>query len=268
MSSLSPPDDPAAAQRRLLGDFLRERRGRVDPASAGIAPAGRRRAAGLRREEVAMQAGISATWLTWLEQGRDIQASPQALDRLARALRLTPAERAYLFQLSGRRDPREPDPADTDAVLLPLLRQAVAAQPVPAYVLNHRYDVLAFNPAASDLFTGWLDGPGPHNLLRFLFLEPVARTLLVDWPGRAARVLAEFRADHGRHLTDRALTALVAELRDRSGVFAAGWTGADVREREGGERLFQHPRRGLLRLTQLTLAVEARPDLRLVLLLG
>ncbi len=267
--SPQPPDDPAAAQRRLLGDFLRERRGRVDPASVGIAAAGgRRRAPGLRREEVAMQAGISATWLTWLEQGRDIQASPQALDRLARALRLTPAERAYLFQLSGRRDPHEPDPADTDAALLPLLRQAVAAQPVPAYVLNHRYDVLAFNPAAADLFTGWLDGPGPHNLLRFLFLEPAARTLLVDWPGRAARVLAEFRADHGRHLNDRALTALVTELRDRSGVFAAGWTGADVREREGGERLFQHPRRGLLRLTQLTLAVEARPDLRLVLLLG
>ncbi|MFV3073775.1 hypothetical protein [Niveispirillum fermenti] len=151
---------------------------------------------------------------------------------------------------------------------MPLLRQAVDGQQAPCYVLNHRYDMLAWNRGAADLFAGWLDRPGPHNQLRFLFLDPVARRLLVDWPARTARVLAEFRADHGRHLADGSLAALVGELRERSPEFAAGWTGADIRGREGGERLFLHPDQGLLRLTQVTLAVEARPDLRLVLLLG
>lgn len=263
----APIDDPAADQRRLLGHFLRDRRGRLDPATLGLSATGRRRTAGLRREEVAADAGISATWLTWLEQGRDIQASPQALDRLARTLRLTEAERAYLFQLAGRRDPRQP-PADSgDMGVLTRLRDGVSAIAVPAYALDHRLDLLAWNPAAAVLFAGWLKGPGPHNLLRYLFLDPAAKNLLVDWPARAARVLAEFRVDHGRHLQDSGLTTLIAELRAGSAEFARRWTGADIRGREGGERLFQHPQLGLLRYRQMTLSVETRPDLRLVLLL-
>ncbi|KPF84601.1 hypothetical protein IP70_14955 [alpha proteobacterium AAP38] len=264
---IPPFEDPAADQRHLLGAFLRDRRGRLDPAVLGLAVTGRRRTAGLRREEVAADAGISATWLTWLEQGRDIQASPQALDRLARTLRLTGAERAYLFQLSGRRDPRQPDPGQDDGGTCARLRDAVAAIAVPAYALDHRLDLLAWNVAAADLFAGWLDGPGPHNLLRYLFLDPAAKKLLVDWPGRAARVLAEFRVDHGRHLADTGLTALIAELRAGSAEFAARWAGADIRGREGGERLFQHPVHGLRRYRQMTLSVETRPDLRLVMLL-
>ncbi|AUN30653.1 XRE family transcriptional regulator [Niveispirillum cyanobacteriorum] len=262
-----PFEDPAADQRHLLGAFLRDRRGRLDPVVLGLAVTGRRRTAGLRREEVAADAGISATWLTWLEQGRDIQASPQALDRLARTLRLTGAERAYLFQLSGRRDPRQPDPGQDDGGACARLRDAVAAITVPAYALDHRLDLLAWNGAAADLFAGWLDEPGPHNLLRYLFLDPAAKKLLVDWPGRAARVLAEFRVDHGRHLADTGLTALIAELRAGSAEFAARWAGADIRGREGGERLFQHPVHGLRRYRQMTLSVETRPDLRLVMLL-
>jgi transcriptional regulator with XRE-family HTH domain len=262
--------DPAAPQRRLLGAFLRERRARLDPATAGVGTgSARRRTPGLRREEVAHLAGISGTWLTWLEQGRAVQASPQALDRLARALHLSATERAYLFQLSGRRDPHEPDMAgDADAALLPMLRHVVTDLSAAAYVLNHRYDMLVWNPAAADLFAGWLDRPGTHNQLRYLFLDVAARSLLVDWPARAARVLAEFRVDHGRRLQDGALADLIAELRAGSPDFAAGWTGAEVRGREGGERLFQHPRHGLLRRRQVTLAVEGRPDLRLVILLG
>lgn len=268
MRTTIPPDTAAPTdQRQLLGTFLRDRRSRLDPASLGLAATGRRRTAGLRREEVAMLAGISATWLTWLEQGRDIQASPQALDRLARTLRLNAAERAYLFQLSGRRDPREPDRDDDPAAQRERLRDAVAALSVPAYALDHRYDLLAWNRAAADLFSGWLDQAGPHNMLRYLFLDEAARRLLVDWPARAARVLAEFRADHGRHLQDPGLAALIAELRASSRDFAARWSGADIRGREGGERLFQHPLRGLLRFRQMTLAVETRPDLRLVMLL-
>lgn len=267
MNTTMPPADKVMDQRRLLGDFLRDRRGRLDPAALGLSVTGRRRTAGLRREEVAMLAGISATWLTWLEQGRDIQASPQALDRLARTLRLNNAERAYLFQLSGRRDPRQPDTADDPAAQQERLRAAVAALSVPAYALDHRQDLLAWNPPAEALFAGWLDRAGPHNLLRYLFLDEGARRLLVDWPARAARVLAEFRADHGRYLQDPVLAALITDLRTGSRDFASRWAGADIREREGGERLFQHPVRGLLRFRQMTLSVETRPDLRLVMLL-
>lgn len=267
MNTTMPPVDTEKDQRRLLGDFLRERRGRMDPPTLGLPVTGRRRTAGLRREEVAMLAGISATWLTWLEQGRDIQASPQALDRLARSLRLNAAERAYLFQLSGRRDPRQPDMADDPAARHDRLRAAVAALSVPAYALDHRQDLLAWNQPAQTLFTGWLDQPGPHNLLRYLFLDEGARRLLVDWPARAARVLAEFRADHGRYLQDPGLAALIADLRAGSRDFASRWAAADIRGREGGERLFQHPEQGLLRFRQMTLSVETRPDLRLVMLL-
>lgn len=252
--------------RRLLGDFLKMRRARLDPAIVGLPTGGRRRTPGLRREEVAMLARISPTWLTWLEQGRDIAASPSALDRLAGTLRLSTAERAHLFQLAGRHDPRQPDPADADTALLPLLDASIAALSVPAYAMDQHYDLLAWNLAAADLFVGWLDRPGPHNLLRFLFLDPRARQLVVDWPARTGRVLAELRADHGRHLTDPVLARLIDELSTGSVDFATGWAGSDVRDREGGERLFCHPTRGLLRFSQVILSVAARPDLRLVIL--
>lgn len=255
----------AEEQRRLLGDFLRDCRLRRDPAAAGLPVAGRRRTRGLRREEVAMLAGISATWFTWIEQGRDVAASPQALARLAGALALSRAERAYLFQLAGRHDPDGVPPADAAAAETALLHRTVAACAVPAYAIDHRYRMLAWNAAAADLFGPWLTAPSP-NMLRFLFLDPAARRLVVDWDNRARRVLAEFRADHGRHLDDGELAALIAELSAASPAFAAGWRDRAVLGREGGERRFQHPVRGLLRFQQQNFAVETRPDHKLVLL--
>lgn len=157
-------------QRRLLGAFVRAHRERIAPAVAGLPPrSGRRRTPGLRREEAAELAGISATWLTWIEQGRDVAVSPQALARLAETLRLTRAERAYLFELAERRDPAALA-AQPVAEAPPALAAAVAAVEAPAYGLDRTWTACAWNPAAGRLFRDWLGGT-ERNLLRFVFLS-------------------------------------------------------------------------------------------------
>lgn len=249
-------------QRRLLGAFLRTHRERLSPSVAGLAAGSRRRTPGLRREEAAQLAGVSATWYTWLEQAREVSASPEALSRVARALRLTRAERAYLFDLAGRRDPAAPEAA---AEAPPSLAQAVARFEGPAYGLDRCWNAVCWNAAASRLFAGWLGGPEP-NLLRFLFLDPSARRLVVDWPDRARRVIAEFRADFSRSLGDPQMRRLVESLRGETPDFAALWDDQAVLGREGGLRRFDHPQDGPLSFEQHTFQPADRPDCKLVLL--
>lgn len=262
MNDASMTDD--AATRRALGDFLRACRARRSPAALGLPPGGRRRTPGLRREEVAQAAGLSATWITWIEQARPVAVSAAALDRLARALALAPAERAYLFALAGRADPRAAE-APADDVPEALVR-AVAGFAHPAYVLDRTWTVRAWNRAAEALFAGWLDRPGERNLLRWLFLDPGARALVDDWAGRARRVLAEFRADQGRHLDDPAVAGLVAGLAAASPPFAAAWEAQDVLARAGGLRAFRRADGTVARWRQTTLDLAHRPDVKLVLL--
>lgn len=261
------------AQRRTLGDFVRTHRARLKPAALGLPEGTRRRTPGLRREELAQLCGMSATWITWVEQGRDVAASAIALARLARTLQLSPAERAYLFDLAGKHDPSTPPaPAAMDAP--PALTAALAAIAAPAYVLDRCWNARAWNAAAARLFVGWLDGArdgecdgsAPRNLLHYIFRDPAARALIPDWADRARRVVAEFRADHGRHLDDRAMTALADALRAQSPEFAAAWEAHDVVEREGGVRRFAHPRDGALRFEQITFTLAARPEFKLVML--
>jgi len=247
---------------KRLGDFIRAHRERQAPPPNA---ASRRRTPGLRREELAEVAGISATWLTWLEQGRDVTASVPALVRLSNALRLTPAERASLFDLAGKRDPDEtvPDETELPAELLALPGQFSG----PAYLLDHLWTARAWNDAAADLFVGWLDGQASErNLLAFVFLSPRARALIGNWQDRAGRLAAEFRADFNRHPDDAAMGDLVAELRAKSPDFARLWKAQTVLGREGGERHFHHPDRGNLSFHQTTLLVAARPDVKLVCL--
>ena len=151
--------------RTMLGEFIRAHRERQTPPAA----AGRRRTPGWRREELADAAGVGVTWITWLEQGRDVSASPQALARLADALHLNAAERASLFDLAGRRDPVEPGELHT--VLPPPVLALPGLVQVPAYLLDHLWTARAWNPAAADLFAGWLDAQSfERNLLRYHFL--------------------------------------------------------------------------------------------------
>ena len=174
VETMPPTSAPREPDRKtLLGEFVRAHRESLAPEPS----LGRRRTPGLRREELAARAGISATWCTWIEQGRDVQVSPQALARLALALALNRAERAYLFELAGRRDPLAPSPDDaTEAPAS--LQAAVAALAHPAYGLDRLWNACCWNEAAERLFTGWLSEGCQRNLLRFVFVEPAARTLI------------------------------------------------------------------------------------------
>lgn len=224
---------------------------------------GRRRTPGLRREELAQRAGISATWCAWLEQGREVQASPHALSRLARALGLTRAERAYLFDLAGRHDPEEIAPA---APVPPALLAAVAAISCPVYGLDRFWNVCCWNAAAQTLFATWLT-PGRHpNLLRYIFTDPSARDFIPDWDTRALRLLAEFRADYSRGRHDPEMAGFVAELTAGSAEFARGWQRQSVLAREGGLRTFRGPDGVVLPFQQHTLVPPEQPDYKLVML--
>lgn len=246
-----------------LGQFLRAQRERLRPDSLGLPSGARRRTPGLRRKEVAQRAGLSLAWYTWIEQGRDVAVSADSLARIAEALALSRAERAYLFELAAQRDPAESERAGPvpDA-----LADSVAALSVPAYLLDRDWNALAYNAAAAELFVGWL--PDEPNLLRYMFSQPAARELVVDWDERARRLVAEFRADNGSRLDTPAMRALVEDLAHRSPAFAALWRAQQVDAREGGPRAFRHPRRGLLHYEQVTWHAAADRGLKLVMLLG
>ena len=253
--------------RKLLGAFVRARRESIAPETPGR----RRRTPGLRREELAARAGIGVTWVAWIEQGREVRASAETLARLADGLRLTRAERAYLFTLAGRHDPA--DPFAQPATEAPAAITALAgALPWPAYGLDPAWTVCCANAAARRLFVGLfvglfdgVEGRAP-NLLRYIFTHPQARTLLPDWHGRCQRVLAEFRRDYGRVLGDPRVNAVLAWLRENSAEFREGWEQQAVLAREGGLRHFAHPEDGPLAFTQHTLAEAERGDFRLVVL--
>jgi transcriptional regulator with XRE-family HTH domain len=255
-----------AGRRRELGAFVRTQREKLTPTAAGLIGAStRRRTPGLRREEAAQLCGLSATWYTWIEQGRDVAVSPAALARLAVALQLGRAERAYLFELAGRRDR---DRSCDQAAEVPLAVLAcIGAITCPAYVLDRTWTARGWNTEAGRLFVGWLDC-GDRNLLRYIFLAPAARALIRGWEERARRVAAEFRAACGPRLDDPLLAALVAELRHGSVEFARLWDGHGVLAREGGERTFNHPKDGLLAYEQVTFDVAGRPDLKMTMLVG
>jgi transcriptional regulator with XRE-family HTH domain len=251
-------------QLRELGRFVRAHRETLKPGGLGLSTGARRRTPGLRREEVAQLCGLSTTWYTWIEQGRNVSASPAALARLAGVLRLGRAERAYLFQLAGKRDP---EPGGTEAEPVPpAVLACVQTVAAPAYVLDRHWNALGWNAPAERLFVGWLDQPGERNLLRFIFLRPGARTLVRDWEVRARRVAAEFRAASSAHLDDPALRSRIDGLRRDSPEFAQCWAQHGVLEREGGERTFNHPTDGFLHYEQVTFDLAGRPDLKLTIL--
>lgn len=255
-----------------LADFLRAQRARLTPEAFGFA-SGRRRTPGLRREEIAQLCGMSATWYTWIEQGRDVSVSPAALTRLARVLQLSSAERAYLFALAGKADP-DAARAEKRVEAPAALASAIAAIALPAYVLDRTWTARAWNARAQRLFIGWLDGgrsdgpdgAGGRNLLRYVFLADAARALIAGWEDRARRVVAEFRAEAGRHLDDPEVRALIEDVSGKSAFFARVWHEHAVLAREGGERTFNHPLDGFLRYEQITMTLSSRPELKVVVL--
>ncbi|MGC4029198.1 MAG: helix-turn-helix transcriptional regulator [Steroidobacteraceae bacterium] len=256
-------------RRTPLGSFLRARRMQSRPEDFGFAAGARRRTPGLRREELAQLAGISPTWVAWIEQGRTRSVSMATLLALARGLHLTRAERAHLFQLAERADPAPLSGAGGEERELRQLLDSLAA---PAYVLDRCWDAIAWNAAAEKLFPAWLGRRvrrhAPHpNLLHYVFLDAAAQRQVVDWKSRAQRLVAEFRADTESWRTDPLRQSLVEELCAGSAEFAAAWREERVQEREGGIRVFRSSSGRVREHAQLTLRVARRPDLKLVVLL-
>jgi transcriptional regulator with XRE-family HTH domain len=248
--------------RQQLGEFLRARRDQLRPEDFNLPSGQRRRAPGLRREEAALLCGISPTWFTWIEQGRTTSVSVPTLAAIARGLRLSRAERSYLFELAARADPSPPRTHAADPQQLQPLLDEIRS---PAYVLDRHWDAVAWNKPARELFTHWLGKPD-RNLLHFVFLVPQARKFIVGWADRAQRLVAEFRADTAGWRDDPVRQALVQELVDASPEFAATWASQQVLARDGGRRRFQHPRRGRCEYEQFTLKLSQHAELKLTVL--
>ncbi|WP_254460562.1 helix-turn-helix transcriptional regulator [Xanthomonas sacchari] len=254
----------SAIRRRELGAFLRSRRERLSPAQAGLPASIRRRTPGLRREEVAQLAGIGTTWYTWLEQGRDVSPSIEALSALADALKLDAAERQHLFLLSDRPVPA-PTAAGAEQVDAPLRRMLDSMETQPAYVLGRRWDVLAWNRAAQALFGDYdrLQGD-QRNIMHLVFADPAHRRLLLDWEQLAPSALAMFRADSARHIGDPGFARLIDTLAQASPEFRQWWPKHDVLRPFDGHKRIQHPEAGRMTFEYTTLEVADRPGMKLV----
>ncbi|MCC9738712.1 helix-turn-helix transcriptional regulator [Streptomyces sp. MNU89] len=264
-----------------LGAFLKSRRSRVLPGSAGLPVIGRRRVAGLRREEVADLAGVSVVYYTRLEQGRARNPSDAVLDALARVLRLDPTERAHLYDLARRAIPRagpfppaghvqgpadhgdfegSGSPGDADvvpgvAVREDLHRLLAAVGAVPAYLLGPAMDVLAANDLARALVGGLGASTGRSNLARHVFLDASARDLYPRWEDVARQTVGFLRLSAGRRPGDTRLARVVTELSRRSPRFRELWAAQEVQEKSYGIKSFRHPLVGELDLAYQTLSL-------------
>ena len=246
-----------------LGAYLRNRRTKLDPASFGI-PVGRRRTPGLRREEVAHRANISATWYTWLEQGRGGSASADVLDRIARALTLTEVEREHLFLLGLGRQP-EVRYRGIDAITPRLQRLLDTLTYSPAIVRTATWDVVAWNHAAAAVLTDYGALPlSQRNILRMIFCDAGVRAAQPEWQAVARFVVGAFRIDAARAGADAEVAPLVDELCRSSPEFASLWRDNDVQTHGDGMKHLRHPKLGLVALEYSAFAVDGRPDLSLI----
>ena len=250
-----------------LGRFLRDRRAKLDPASLGF-KSSRRRTPGLRREEVAQRANISSAWYMCLEQGRGGAPSPDVLDRLAKALLLTDAEREHLFLIGLGRAPesRYRHPEDIEPRLQRILD---SFGPAPAFIKTATWDVVAWNQAAAAVLMPNLEelGAKERNTLRMVFLDPHAQTLYHDWEAVAHMAVASFRADVARAGAMAEVAALVDELSRSSPAFRAMWQDTDVADSAHAVKELRHPVLGAIRFEASTFGVDGRQDLTMVVFL-
>ena len=253
-----------APEQNLLGDYLKARRARLDPAAFGL-PLTRRRTPGLRREEVAQRAHVSATWYTWLEQGRGGAPSPDVLDRLSRALMLTEGEREHLY-LIGLGRPPEVRYQPPEAVSPRLQRVLDALETSPAYLRNPAWDIVAWNRAATAVLADYAAIPSEErNLLRLIFLDSHLRDRNPHWERIARWAIASFRADVARAGAADSVAGLIDTLRRASPEFEAIWRDNEVASSYGeATKTFRHPLVGAITLDVSGFAVDGRPDLNLV----
>ncbi|CAN5195883.1 helix-turn-helix transcriptional regulator [soil metagenome] len=254
--------DKRAQQRLALGEFLRSRREAAPREELGFPAVPRMRTSGLRREEVAISAGVSVTWYTWLEQGRDINPSKQVLAAVAAALRLSPAERDYVLALGGY----AADPAASGGPTpLHIQRFLDALAGYPAFAIGPTWTIAAWNPAYAALYPNIaVTDAADRNLLWLVFMDPAIRELLPDWETDSRRFLAEFRAEAGSRVGEPSYTQLIERLRDGSAHFRAEWQASSVERFASRERRFFHAQVGELLLEHHQLTPADAPDIQIV----
>ncbi|WP_240138581.1 helix-turn-helix transcriptional regulator [Streptomyces sp. MUM 178J] len=247
-----------------LREFLMSRRARISPAEAGLPDGGaRRRTPGLRREEVAVLAGVGVSWYQWLEQGRDITVSPQVLDSVARVLKLTSAERRHLYALAGL----NPPPLDVDPVhgdMCGGLRRLIDAwMPYPAHIMDVYWNTVLYNDAAG-VVLGMRPGLVQNCLIAF-FTDSLYRSRTPQWEKLAPQVVAQFRAACSERPGDEGFMAVIEEAKAASAEFAELWERRDVAPGGQVTKEMEHPLAGTLHVESTQLRIPARPDLAIVL---
>jgi transcriptional regulator with XRE-family HTH domain len=253
--------------KKEISEFLTSRRGRVTPDQVGLRVYGERRVPGLRREEVAILAGVSADYYTKLERGNASGVSESVLDAIAGALQLDEAERAHLFDLARALGPATPKRrrSKKQAVRPSVQRILDAITGAPALVQNRRLDILATNQLGRALYSEQFSGPTrPVNHARFVFFDPRAHEFYVDWERAANDTVALLRAEAGRDPYDRELSDLVGELSTRSEEFRTRWAAHNVKLHQTGTKTFHHPVVGDIELTFEMMEIAADPGLDLL----
>jgi transcriptional regulator with XRE-family HTH domain len=249
-------------RREELAHFLRNRRQRVNPADVGFPAGRRRRTFGLRREEVAVLAGVSPTWYTYLEQGRSIQPSAEVLDSLARVLQLSEDERRYMHVLVYGRPPHALpiEPPEPIGELIRRLVELVGQGPQPIYAFDEVCDLIAWNEAATEWYTDFAKmAKGRRNMVWWQVTSPEARERLVDWEEDTRDIVARFRAFVATRQGDPRVRALISDLHQASPEFAQWWVEHDVHGQRARPRRLRHPLLGT-RTMQLQVMVPTETD--------
>jgi transcriptional regulator with XRE-family HTH domain len=262
MSTTDMTTRPVDRRRVELGQFLKACRARLSPVDVGLQPGARRRTAGLRREEVALLAGIGITWYTWLEQGRPINVSSQVLDAVARTLQLDTTERRHLYQLADA----TPQRAGVDTTIVPDEIKAVlhGLDPLPAVLINARFDIVAANAAHRDLLRDWHTMPCMHkNMLWCHLTEPAAKEKLLNYDEEIPYAVARLRVSYGEHIGDPSWEDDIRRLAAINQEFVRLWARHEVAKPEPRIRVLMNPDAGVLRFVATEFEVLSMAGLRI-----
>jgi transcriptional regulator with XRE-family HTH domain len=248
-----------------LGNFLKSRRGKIQPSQFGLSNGVRRRTPGLRREEVAQLAGVSSTWYTWLEQGRPINVSDQLLESLSRVLLLTKEERDHLFALAAKTPPS--DNCLEQSPVTPALQNVLdSLDLIPAYIMDNKWNVIAWNRSACEIFLDFTNiEPEERNIVWMMFTNSNYMSLFDDWAFHAKGVMARFRATYGKHIDDDWFTIFVNKLKKRSSIFNEWWSIYDVHGMGDIIKEITHPTAGNLSFEFNSFDVSNNVNLKLIL---
>jgi transcriptional regulator with XRE-family HTH domain len=255
---------PRSTVDHQRSQFLRLCRARIKPEDVGLGVGRRARTGGLRREDVAALSGVSVSWYTWLEQGRDIRVSDEVLERICQTFRLTDDERTYLFSLVQHRMPRPQVKSHTE--MAPELLRMLQTVAVPAIAMNLRWDILAWNALNTGIYRDYSTFPAnERNLLEILFMRPVRHMSTSQVEAMAHRLCARLRYDYSKYPDDPKFEALVRRLSANSPLFNRFWRGSDFTLRSYGLHHFNHPRFGVVSFEHTSYVPDGHQNIRVVM---